>query len=1314
VKLIDFGVAHLVGAGSGTSLKGTLFYMAPEQVQLQKPTPLSDLFSLGVVCYEALTRRRPFDGATMEETIQAILHRTPPPASDLNSAITRPVSQVVHKAMAKQPWNRFASVREFGDCLQRAMRGEPLQLFDEARTAARIERAERALQNGEYEFANEVLTDLEAESYLHPDLPGLRRRLDFAVREKTVGQLLETARRYVEEDEQQLALQKIQEILNIDSAHAEAIALKTAIESARADQQIGQWMSLAQQHLQNHSYPHAREAVRNVFGIKPGDTAAQRLLNEIDLREQEYMRLRGRKEELYRAAMDAFGKGEVSAALSEMERVMELDRRAPETSAAGRAAAYQSSYQKVLSEHEALNAAYGHARRQLAAKEFQAALAICDESLAKYPGHALFQALRVDIEEAERQELSAFIARIDREVDAEPDLERRVAVLRDALQQRAGESHFERALQLVTAKRDLVNSIVVKARAYEERGQFIDALGQWEMLKNIHTAYPGLEIEIDRLRVRRDQQARAEARHGWVEQIDAALALGEWPRALDLAQSAITEFPEDAELKALETLARQGAANAAEAQALLDGARELCAAGKRDEAIGLLSRAGEIDPQNSGIRGALLDTLLKHASAIVETDPEGAALAAGRVLELDRGNALANSLRAVIDGRRRDEYVDGVTAEARQLQAAGSVDTALRRVEEALALYPLDARLAQLKSSLSRMAGETQAAQARRRDLEQAQAVERQAGTISDPAQLGAMLDQTAGLASRYSGDRDFESIVAFLRGRMEQATVAAPAPVPQAAAAVAPPADTRSPVPIPAPAIPLSRRAASRLRAISRALRPASRHLRYRWPTAAALAFVLAAATVSAWLLRPKTPKTVSAKISTLPQGAEVRIDGRSVGRAPGSFAIAPGDHMLRIALDGYHPLETKIAVSAAASCCEPVRLAPLSSLLRIWTDVAASRILLDEEVKAAPAPGEPLEIDSLPSGEHTLVLTANEGEARLRFQTAVAEAPRHESPQAPKGLRVFVLSTLGQTARFFAPVPSRVSIDGAPAIEIAADRVDLGGLAPGAHQIAIEEAGGSRREQTVVIGPAPAISIFVLAERAPEFGNILIRANESDLTILLDGRKRGSVRRRDAILVSGVTPGPHKLEIQKDGFRSEPELQTIQVRAGQSTEIAVNFVPRSSALVIRGAARDTQVVVDGSVAGAVGASGELIVPLSPGTHDVELRRRGYRNSPFTSTIGPGRQTYITGKEAVLERMTGFVTFKLEEPRQGVSVRIEPTKDVVDYNGETLPEVPARLELPAGSYKLTFSAKDYENHIANLQLVDRETKLISVTLHKR
>src|SRR4029077_19042270 len=205
----------------------------------------------------------------------------------------------------------------------------------------------------------------------------------------------------------------------------------------------------------------------------------------------------------------------------------------------------QSFYNEVRSEHDAMNTAYSEARRNLAEHNFGKAMVACQAYLTKYPGNAIFQALKYDIEEQQRQELSAFIAAVDRQVEAEPDLDKRVSILREALEQHPGETHFERALRLVKDKRDLVNSIVARAHHHEEEGAFSDALNDWEILRTIYSQYPGLKFEVERLQKRREQQSRSEAKTRLVEQIDACLHSSDYTRAFELLEQASAEFPND-------------------------------------------------------------------------------------------------------------------------------------------------------------------------------------------------------------------------------------------------------------------------------------------------------------------------------------------------------------------------------------------------------------------------------------------------------------------------------------------------------------------------------------------------------------------------------------------------------------------------------------------------------------------------------------------------------------------------------------------------------------------------------------------------
>ena len=122
VLLSDFGIASVAHASSSRSVYegvgGTLPYMAPEQIE-GKPRRESDQYALAVVVYEWLAGARPFQG-TAPELIPQHLHTPPPRLLDQVPTLPAAVEQVVFKALAKQPQERFACVQDFAEALQAA------------------------------------------------------------------------------------------------------------------------------------------------------------------------------------------------------------------------------------------------------------------------------------------------------------------------------------------------------------------------------------------------------------------------------------------------------------------------------------------------------------------------------------------------------------------------------------------------------------------------------------------------------------------------------------------------------------------------------------------------------------------------------------------------------------------------------------------------------------------------------------------------------------------------------------------------------------------------------------------------------------------------------------------------------------------------------------------------------------------------------------------------------------------------------------------------------------------------------------------
>jgi len=91
---------------------GTVGYMSPEQAAGRPAGLASDQFSFGVMLYEMLCGRRPFERDTAVETLSAIIRDQPIPVQTLNAGVTFPIGQVVERCLAKQPRARYAETRQ--------------------------------------------------------------------------------------------------------------------------------------------------------------------------------------------------------------------------------------------------------------------------------------------------------------------------------------------------------------------------------------------------------------------------------------------------------------------------------------------------------------------------------------------------------------------------------------------------------------------------------------------------------------------------------------------------------------------------------------------------------------------------------------------------------------------------------------------------------------------------------------------------------------------------------------------------------------------------------------------------------------------------------------------------------------------------------------------------------------------------------------------------------------------------------------------------------------------------------------------------
>jgi serine/threonine-protein kinase len=127
VKLADFGIAKAVTEESAItqvgSVIGTAAYLAPEQAAGEQVGPPADLYALGVVTYQFLSGRLPYEAQSLTELALKQMREIPPPLDELNPDVTPQLAVAVDRALALDPADRYPDAETFRDALTDGMRG---------------------------------------------------------------------------------------------------------------------------------------------------------------------------------------------------------------------------------------------------------------------------------------------------------------------------------------------------------------------------------------------------------------------------------------------------------------------------------------------------------------------------------------------------------------------------------------------------------------------------------------------------------------------------------------------------------------------------------------------------------------------------------------------------------------------------------------------------------------------------------------------------------------------------------------------------------------------------------------------------------------------------------------------------------------------------------------------------------------------------------------------------------------------------------------------------------------------------------------
>jgi hypothetical protein len=537
VKIFDFGIAH-AGQTNVTrtgEVIGTLRYMAPEQINSKTVDSRTDIFSTGVVLYQLITDHLPFDGDNTASTLMKIVSEAPPPLGNFLTAYPPEMEEILLKALAKNPDERYSTADEFAmdlaqlqGQLKEELIGREMQevalLMDQGEMYKAQSSLQRVLKiDQQHARANRLLREVQQRirrDELGKQVRGLRERAEQALADEQFDQAMEHVDRGLGLDRDNFDLMQLREAIREAAARAEK--LHNALKAAEAAQAEGKLEA-------------AKEAVEAALAVAPNDTQARTLYRLIS-REMEERARHEQVEGYLLEARQELSSRKFTAALVMLKLAEELDPASPQVHSLKESAVAGQEQERRRRELEALTREVEEA---LNLDDYRAACEKADEGLAKFPDdrnllklkgmadrqrlveerrqfvERLLAEARLLLQAGRNEELQARLETTLSQIGAEPRLESLLAVVVEKLERERMER--QRSQRLQQARQALSN------RAYDDAIQTLEAQAR-EM---------GDDPEV--------QDLLARARSEQAEAVQGALVRAEQESVLDVRVNILEE-----------------------------------------------------------------------------------------------------------------------------------------------------------------------------------------------------------------------------------------------------------------------------------------------------------------------------------------------------------------------------------------------------------------------------------------------------------------------------------------------------------------------------------------------------------------------------------------------------------------------------------------------------------------------------------------------------------------------------------------------------------------------------------------------------
>ncbi len=734
VKIMDFGIARITQDRDATRLTqegwvvGTLLYMAPEQFGGGEVDALCDIFAYGVVYYELLTGRHPFQAPDSRTLMYKISFEDAPPVRDFvpqcPEALERVIQRILHKdrelryqslkdvqfdtemvrmdlqtqragelvteaqaqvqaeqleaaqvlvteALGLDPSNRVA--RSLREMLQRQLQQKALR----PRIEGLIHAAEEHLANRRF---NDAVQSFEAALKLDGDDAALKKRAAEArallEHYRAAQNLVAEAQKELSRQNYSVAYQNASEALRHDAANPTAAELiskiKLEVENRQREKRIDEALARAEDLILSRSYDEAI-ALLSGLGADASATKVERLLAW--LKKEKADRERAEKFQAEMAVVTDLLRARSLA--QAVQRLEALRQDYPDESEAANLLAYARKEQEIEARARAVKELAAKAGALAEAKDFAGALALLEEGLKQYPGETtLIRMLGGTMAAKTVWDRQQAIARTVRECG------------RLRSQQRLAEAieMVEGALREYSAEPELVSLLEQLER-------------EWAGKRRADAVRKVAESAQQLLDRKQPQEAQQLLRQALIQYSGES-------RLQELLKQAEDELRAIGKARAIDTIVREANARAAaqdfaRALAALDQGLETWAG----EPALVSLRAQIASAQAAAARQKAIETCKERAAALAANQDFGGALAAVEqaMREHSAEGELAELQKRIVarwDEHKRREAVRSIASEARLLQSRGRLDEALELLNEGLAQYSKEAELEKLAAQV--------------------------------------------------------------------------------------------------------------------------------------------------------------------------------------------------------------------------------------------------------------------------------------------------------------------------------------------------------------------------------------------------------------------------------------------------------------------------------------------------------------------------------------------------------------------------------------------------------------------------------------